>query len=72
MKVGDRVTLTRGGEIVESVTTYIDEQKACGYVRFSPKELRRGHIVGIKYGWFRDYWIIGLDNGEIVRIPYGR
>lgn len=69
MQVGERVTITTGGRVVESKITHADAEKSCGFIRLSPKITRSGHILSFKSGWFNDYWVVGLDDGSIIDVP---
>jgi len=56
--IGDNVEVFSKGK-----TTYSDSEKACGFVNYN-----YGKIIGFKSGWFRDYWIIQLNNGKIIKM----
>jgi len=68
MNIGERVTVTLGGEIIESQTTYSDKEKSCGFVRINPAKAFNGTILNYKSGWIFNWWIVALDNGRIVKV----
>lgn len=68
MKIGDKVTIKSGGEVVESKITHVDAEKSCGCVTITPKYELNGTILGFKEGWFSSYWIVSLDNGKIIKV----
>ena len=70
MKIGDRVNviLDEGGRVIKSRIVHTDHEKSCGHAYVSNRVVRPGHILGLKYGFFSDSWIVGLDDGTIIKI----
>lgn len=68
MNIGERVTVQRGGEIIDSQITYTDRKKSCGFVVVAPIKEAKGHILSYAKGWFFNWWIVGLDNGNIIKV----
>lgn len=63
-KIGDRVVVKFEEDSGE--TTYKGKEVSCGV--FTPAKKIGGTIIGVHHGWFKDKWIVSLDNGEIIRI----
>lgn len=68
MKIGDNIIVTKKSKVLNSVITYVDNEKSCGYVELSPEVKFEGTIIDYKIGWFFNYWIIALTDGTIKKI----
>jgi len=69
MRVGDEVTITYPSRITESHVTSDNGQIVTGWCRVIPEIKEIGHVLAYKLGWFTDYWVVGLNSGQIVQVP---
>ena len=68
MMTGDKVIVTKKMEILDSQVTYTDNEKSCGAVSVIPEFEAEGTILEYKIGFFSSYWLVGLNDGRIVKV----